>query len=53
MQAATHQSARESGGSPALTVCALLAVAVHAAALFAWRYVPEEPAASAIEGDSI
>ena len=36
-----------------LWLCAALAVAVHGALLFAWRYAPGESAAAAIEGDSV
>ena len=36
-----------------LWLCAALAVAVHGALLFAWKYAPEESAPAAIEGDSV
>ena len=39
--------------SATLWLCAALAVALHGALLFAWRFVPEESPASAIEGDSV
>ena len=40
-------------GDPALWLCALLAVALHGALLFAWKYAPEESAPAVIEGDSV
>lgn len=36
-----------------LWLCAALAVAAHAALLFAWKYAPEKNAAAIIEGDSV
>ena len=47
-------AARESH-PPAATfwLCAVLAVAVHGAILFAWRIVPEESPTATIEGDSV
>ena len=39
--------------SAMLWLCAALAVAVHGALLFAWKYAPEESAAAIIEGDSV
>lgn len=36
-----------------LWLCAVLAVAVHGALLFAWKIVPGESPASAMEGDSV
>ena len=40
-------------GDTALWLCALLAIVLHVALLFAWRIVPEENQASMIEGDSV
>jgi protein TonB len=36
-----------------LWLCAILAVVLHGALLFAWKYAPEENAAASIEGDSV
>ena len=40
-------------GDTALWLCALLAIVLHVALLFAWKIVPEESQASMIEGDSV
>ena len=46
-------AARELHPPATLWLCAALAVAVHGAVLFAWKYAPEESAAATIEGDSV
>ena len=46
-------SSRELHPPATLWLCAALAVAVHGALLFAWRFAPEESAAETIEGDSV
>ena len=40
-------------GDPAIWLCALLAIALHGALLFVWKYSPEESAAAMIEGNSV
>src|SRR5437016_5730709 len=36
-----------------LWICALLAVAVHGALIFAWKFAPNESAAAGIEADNV
>ena len=50
---AARESHPPAVSSATLWLCATLAVAVHGAVLFAWKFVPEESPASAIEGDSV
>jgi len=50
---AARASRTPSADDSALWPCALLAVALHGALLFAWKYAPEESAAALIEGDSV
>lgn len=50
---AARESRPPAATDTVLWLCALLAIAVHAALLFALKYVPEESAAATIEGDSM
>jgi protein TonB len=50
---AARQSHPSAPDSATPWLCAMLAVAVHGALLFAWKYAPEESAAAMIEGDSV
>lgn len=50
---AARESHPPATGTATLWLCAALAVAVHGALLFAWKYAPEESAAATIEGDSV
>ncbi len=50
---AVQKSHPPSTSASALWLCALLAIAMHGALLFAWRYSPKESAAATIEGDSV
>ena len=50
---AVRESQPPATSSALLWLCAALAVAVHGALLFAWKYAPEESAPAAIEGDSV
>ena len=50
---AVQKSHLHSASDSLLWLCALLAIAMHGAFLFAWRYSPEESAAATIEGDSV
>lgn len=47
------RASRPAAGDPGMWLCALLAVALHGALLFAWKYSPEESAAAMIEGNSV
>jgi protein TonB len=46
-------AARELHPPATLWLCAALALAVHGAVLFAWKYAPQESAAATIKGDSV
>ena len=50
---AARTSHPPAAGDPALWLCALLALALHGALLFAWKVAPRESAAATIEGDSV
>ncbi len=50
---AARTSHPPTAGDPGMWLCALLAVALHGALLFAWKTAPQESAAATIEGDSV
>ncbi len=50
---AVQKSHLPAASDTALRLCALLAIALHGALLFAWKIAPEESPASPVEGDSV
>ena len=53
MRAATHEFRPPATSDAVLWLCAVLAVGVHLAVLFAWRYVQEKPEVIEVEGGSV